>query len=118
MDGDSLFLPIGSVVLLKGATKKVMVTGFCSIPNNNKNKIYDYSGCAYPEGFINTNEVCLFNTDQIDKILFKGYVDEEEKDFQKKLINLISKIKIDSNHNLVKDDESNGTEFSVNNGAF
>ena len=41
MDGDSLFLPIGSVVLLKGATKKVMVTGFCSIPNNNKNKIYD-----------------------------------------------------------------------------
>ena len=25
------FLPIGSVVLLKGGTKKAMVTGFCSV---------------------------------------------------------------------------------------
>ena len=33
------YLPIGSVVLLKGGTKKVMITGFCSIAEENQEKI-------------------------------------------------------------------------------
>ena len=44
------FLPVGSVVLLKGGTKRVMVTGFCSVDNDDTTKIYDYTGCLYPEG--------------------------------------------------------------------
>lgn len=39
------FLPVGSVVLLKGGTKRVMVTGFCSVDNDDTTKIYDYTGC-------------------------------------------------------------------------
>ena len=54
------FLPVGSVVILKGGTKRVMVTGFCSIDNDDKSKMYDYTGCLYPEGIINSNEICLF----------------------------------------------------------
>ena len=34
------FLPVGSVVLLKGGTKRVMVTGFCSVDNDDTTKIY------------------------------------------------------------------------------
>lgn len=84
------FLPLGSIVLLKGATKRLMITGFCVTPNDNKNVIYDYSGCLYPEGIISTDQVALFNHDQIDKIYMVGYSDEEEKEFKTKLVSTLN----------------------------
>ena len=33
------YLPIGTVVMLKGGKKRVMITGFCSMPNEENNKI-------------------------------------------------------------------------------
>ena len=68
--GKKEFLPVGSVVLLKGGTKRVMVTGFCSVDNDDTTKIYDYTGCLYPEGIINSNEICLFNDNQIEQVFF------------------------------------------------
>ena len=79
------FLPVGSVVLLKGGTKRVMVTGFCSVDNDDTTNIYDYTGCLYPEGIINSNEICLFNDNQIEQVFFKGFEDQEELDFKKNL---------------------------------
>ncbi len=114
--GDRLFLPIGSIVLLKGGTKKVMITGFCSIPNNNKNKLYDYSGCMYPEGFINTNEVCLFNNSQIDKVYFIGYTDKEEKEFQVKLKDLVQSLHLKATQD--SGPNTGDSQYSVDRGAF
>lgn len=79
------FLPIGSVVLLKGGTKKAMVTGFCSVVAEDKTKMYDYTGCVYPEGYIDFNQICLFNHEQIEKVFHYGYADEEEVEFKKEL---------------------------------
>lgn len=79
------FLPIGSVVLLSGGTKKAMITGFCSISDDDKTKIYDYCGCIYPEGYLTSNQICLFNHDQIEEIFYIGYEDEEEKEFKESL---------------------------------
>ena len=62
------YLPIGTVVLLKGGRKRAMITGFCSVAQENQEKIYDYSGCVYPEGYLSSNQVCLFDHDQIEKI--------------------------------------------------
>ena len=86
------FLPIGSVVLLKGGTKRVMVTGFCSVDNNEKERMYDYTGCLYPEGIINSNEICLFDNNQIDQVFFKGFVDPEEIKFKEDLKETLSRI--------------------------
>lgn len=86
------YLPIGTVVLLKGGTKKVMITGFCSVADNDKNKTYDYSGCLYPEGFLSSNQTLLFDHSQIDKLYFIGYQNAEEKEFKEKLKVVISKI--------------------------
>lgn len=88
MENDVLnekFLPIGTVVMLKGGSKRATITGFCSTGNDNQEKIYDYSGCIYPEGFLSSNQVCLFDHEQIDKIYYMGFVDEEEKEFKSKL---------------------------------
>jgi len=80
------YLPIGSVVILKGATKRLMISGFCALDNSNKDKIWDYSGCMYPEGFLNSNQICLFDHDQIEKIYHIGLSnDNEEKEFKKSL---------------------------------
>ena len=84
------YLPIGSVVLLKNAKKRLMITGFYIVPNEDNSKIYDYSGCLYPEGLINSEQTAVFNHDQIDKIYAIGYSDDEEKQFKNKLNELIN----------------------------
>ena len=81
------FLPIGTVVLLKNATKKLMITGFCSYDKGNKEnpKAFDYTGCLYPEGIISSDQMALFNHSQIAKIYHLGMRDEEEIKFKKVL---------------------------------
>ena len=80
------YLPIGTVVMLKGGTKRVMITGFCAVSADEKLKVYDYSGCMYPEGFLSSNQTCLFDHEQIEKIYHLGLADdEEEKSFKTKL---------------------------------
>ncbi len=86
------YLPIGTVVMLKGASKRVMITGFCNIDESNKDKVYDYSGCVYPEGVISSKQTLLFDHSQIDKVYFVGYDDDENKQFQTKLKNLMNDI--------------------------
>ena len=79
------YLPVGTVVMLKNASKRVMVIGFCIIPENDPDKVYDYLGCIYPEGIMDANQNLMFNHDQIDKIYHMGLEDEEEKTFKVKL---------------------------------
>ncbi len=87
------FLPIGSVVLLENATKKVMITGYCSVSEENLKKIWDYCGCIFPEGIISTDFTILFDHNQIKEIYHMGMVeDEEEKLFQKQLNEAYEKI--------------------------
>ena len=93
------FLPIGTVILLKGGKKRLMITGFCSYDNVKKDKAYDYTGCLYPEGIITNKQMALFNHSQIEKIFFLGYQDQEEKIFKQNLTNQVNKIIEKQNQN-------------------
>lgn len=84
------YLPIGTVVLLKGGKKRVMITGFCSVENANSSKMYDYNGCLFPEGYLSSDQTCLFNHDQIERIFHLGLEDEEEKAFNNQLKELVN----------------------------
>lgn len=84
------FLPVGSVVLLNGGSKKLMITGFCTVTSEDPDKMYDYCGCLYPEGIIRSDQNCVFDHDQIKKVFFVGYDSEEEVAFKKKLDVLLS----------------------------
>ena len=86
------YLPIGTVVLLKGGKKRVMIIGFCSMTEEQKGRIFDYSGCIYPEGLMASNQTCLFDHNQIEKIFYKGLVDDEETEFKNKLNALINQL--------------------------
>ena len=88
------YLAVGTVVMLKGATKRLVITGFCGMENEKKEKMWDYSGCMYPEGFLNTNQVALFDHSQIEKICHLGLVDDpEEKEFKIKMKDYLANIK-------------------------
>lgn len=84
------YLPIGTVVRLAGGKKRLMITGFCSVEEKNKEKMWDYSGCLYPEGYLSSNQTCLFDHAQIEKIYHLGLIDYEEEEFKNKLKSLIA----------------------------
>ena len=89
------FLPIGTVLKLKGSKKRLMITGFFPIENDKteeNKKMWDYSGCLYPEGIISSKNNFLFNHDQIDEVQFMGFVDEEEKRFEETMKKAIEKL--------------------------
>ena len=73
-------LPIGSVVLLKDATKKLVIIGILQV-NPSESKTYDYLGVPYPEGYIGSNNNFLFNHSDINDIIFNGYTNPERDIF-------------------------------------
>lgn len=79
------YLPLGTVVLLEGGTKRVMITGFATASSDDPDLIYDYAGCMYPQGFITSNQTVLFDHDQIQKIYHFGLIDPEWVEFQSNL---------------------------------
>lgn len=85
------YLPIGTVCLLKDATKKIMIIGFVAKGKETKDKIYDYIGCIYPEGMLSSEQNLLFNHDQIKDIYYMGYDSKEDKEFKEKLTEAIKK---------------------------
>ena len=92
-----------------------MITGFLTTPNNDKEKIYDYSGCLYPEGVLTSDQILVFNHEQIDKIHHLGLIDEEEKEFKEKLNNLLSTMTINKDNNKALDNTLNQINNNLNN---
>ena len=79
-------LPIGTVVLLKNSTKRVMIIGLLQKQIKEDDEvIWDYSACFYPEGYMSPDKTFLFNNDQIEKVFAVGYQDEEQFNFKVKI---------------------------------
>lgn len=76
-------LPIGSVVLLKEANKRLMICGIMQKQENDE-KIYDYIGCLYPEGYIDSETMYLFDHQDIERVDFAGFADAEFQIFRYK----------------------------------
>ena len=79
-------LPIGSVVLLKGGVKRLMIYGVRQTDKKSQVE-YDYIGVLYPEGNIGDDYQYLFNHDDIQEIYFKGFEDDERVRFIERLKN-------------------------------
>ena len=89
------FLPIGTVVILKGGKRELMIMSYCIVPDGEaydkdgkvdlKGQMFDYGACFYPEGMITSDQLFAFNHDQIEKICFMGYKTENQKEISKVL---------------------------------
>ena len=73
------YLPIGTIVLLKNGKKYAMITSYFIFPTGSdpKKELYDYGGCEYPEGVIDSKTGIGFNHEDFDKIIHLGFEDED-----------------------------------------
>ncbi len=86
-------LPLGSVVRLKNGEQKIMIISRLPLYNNKGNIGYfEYGACLFPNGQVD-QQMYFFNETDIDKVYFKGYVDESEEEYQKKYREEIKNIK-------------------------
>ena len=85
-------LPIGSVVLLKNSERKVMVMGLLQGNPAHLDKVYDYCGCLYPEGYMDANNIFLFDEEQIEEICFKGFDAEEQAEFRNRVTEALPQV--------------------------
>ncbi len=83
-------LPIGSVILLKEAKKRLMIYGIKQ--NSAEGKQYDYIGVLYPEGNLSQDYTYLFNHEDIESVFFLGFVDPEFTMYRKKLDEILNNV--------------------------
>ena len=80
------YLPIGSVVQLKDGTKKLMIFGIIqSDQGDDDSQEYDYISVPYPEGNMGQDYQFLFNHEDIETVVTRGYEDYERSDLVSKL---------------------------------
>ncbi len=73
------YLPLGSVVYLRGATGKLMITSRALIvKNGDKEVFFEYAGVPFPEGLV-SDKLVYFNHDGIAKVVYEGFRDEEDE---------------------------------------
>ena len=65
-----------------------MISGIMQTDTGGTQKNYDYMGVLYPEGHIGEGFQYLFNHEDINEIIFRGFEDAERVEFLDKLTNL------------------------------
>ncbi|MCM1288722.1 MAG: DUF4176 domain-containing protein [Clostridium sp.] len=72
------YYPIGTVVLLKGGTKKSMIVSRgVGTQIGEETQLFDYGGCLYPEGIVGPT-LSYFNHKDISKVFHLGMESEED----------------------------------------
>ncbi len=82
-------LPIGSVVSLYGAEKRLMVLGYLKYLKGDDTSVYDYCGCTFPEGYLNSESTAVFNHQDIEHIYALGFQDELQFEFRNRLLQIL-----------------------------
>ena len=108
------YLPVGSIVLLTGGTKRLMITGYCMQTEERPGVIYDYSGCLYPEGVIRSDVTSVFNHDQIERVDFVGFTDDEGKTFTDELSNKLKDVQEHNKYINEQDEEEEENLLALN----
>lgn len=70
-------LPVGSVVKLKTSSLvQMMISGYYPV-DSEKEVLYEYQGLLYPQGMLSEKSFLLFDSEDIEEIIYEGYSDEE-----------------------------------------
>lgn len=96
MSAGKKLLPLGSVVLLEEGLQKLVIVGRGAIytdQQTEKDTFADYMAVLYPSG-LNPETTIFFDHENIDKVVFEGYSDEEEVRF----LDIYSRWEIDVKH--------------------
>ena len=68
------FLPVGTIITVKFSDSRYMITGYF-VENNGI--VYDYCALECPKGFNDFSDLTIFDKDQINSVVNKGYSNDE-----------------------------------------
>lgn len=72
------YLPLGSVVLLDGGIKKLVIIARGLLAQGKAGQVFfDYGAVLYPEG-LQGDRMIYFNHKDIAKVVFKGFSDDDD----------------------------------------
>ncbi|KRM22320.1 DUF4176 domain-containing protein [Latilactobacillus graminis] len=76
-------LPLGTIVLLKNADQALMIISRVPLTKGNKgeNVYFDYGAVLVPQGLQSSDEIIMFNHEQIETIGFMGFIDINEQQY-------------------------------------
>ena len=77
------FMPIGTVVKLKGVGDAYMILGFKSI--NSQGETKDYIACLYPNGFGENTPFYCFDHEDVERVYHIGYFNMKGQKLQNDL---------------------------------
>jgi len=89
------FLPAGTIVKLRLEDELYMIIGHLPAKRLNERfaRVKKYCAVNFPFGYDGIDNISSFNEDFIKKVIYKGYEDEEYKEYNEKLINLYSRVR-------------------------
>ena len=88
------YLPLGSVVIVRGNIKKLVIIARGLISKvNGELRCFDYGGVLYPEGLI-SEDIVYFNHKDLKEVIHKGYSDRDEENMVENLVEWFEKANI------------------------
>lgn len=91
-NNDEQILPIGTVIITKEGNIPLMIVSRAALfEKDGKIGYFDYSAVPYPTGITNGEEFAFFNREDIESIIFFGYVNSDEQIFAENYDELVKK---------------------------
>ena len=88
-------LLIGSVVRVKEGAEPFMIVNQCPVTEKNGTQGYfDFGAVTLPLGLVNQN-IIFFNKEDIDEVLFIGYIDRRFQEFLSRYDEEVGRISYD-----------------------
>ncbi|KZK05427.1 putative EsaC protein -like (Listeria type 3) [Lactococcus cremoris] len=89
-------LPLGTVVTLKnGDSSELMIIARASVVEQKGEQVYyDYGAVLIPQGMMQPEAVYFFNEENVEKIVFEGYENNDEKIFSQNYHEMVAQSKV------------------------
>ena len=84
-------LPLGSVVRLKDQTELIIIGRGSLVEQNQEHVYFEYTSVPVPTGYQQADQLYFFNHSDIREIVFTGYKNDAELDFESNFYQLVKK---------------------------
>ena len=84
-------LPLGSVVRLKDQTELIIIGRGSLVEQNQEPVYFEYTSVPVPTGYQQADQLYFFNHSDIREVVFTGYKNDAELDFESNFYELVKK---------------------------
>ena len=86
-----ILLPLGTVVKLKDQTELIIIGRGSLVEQNQEPVYFEYTSVLVPTGYQQPDQLYFFNHSYIREVVFMGYKNDAELDFEANFYQLVKK---------------------------